>query len=49
MLHAVNRAVSTFRQPHRWEELVKRALQFDFGWDGPAKQYIGLYRKIAKG
>ena len=49
MLRAVNRAVSAYNQTQRWDGLVKRALQFDFGWDTPAKQYIGLYKKIARG
>lgn len=32
--------------PTGWEARVKRAMSLDFSWDGPARDYLGLYRRL---
>jgi len=46
---AIGRAVSAYRQPQRWTALMRRGMAQDFGWGGPARQYMALYRSLAAG
>jgi starch synthase len=46
MLEAIGRAVATYSDPVRWEELCVRAMSQDWSWDRSAEEYIRLYRSI---
>jgi starch synthase len=41
--HALDRLWATWREPEQWQTLVQQGMRADFSWDGPAKQYRGLY------
>ena len=43
---ALRRAATLYRKPERWHVLQQRAMTRDFGWHGPAEEYMELYREI---
>ncbi len=43
---AVRRALTLYRQPDRWKQVVCRAMVQDFSWDGAAVAYADLYRRL---
>ncbi len=45
---ALTRAVATFQQPKRWQNLMRTAMKQDFTWKSSAKQYVQLYRQAQK-
>lgn len=44
---ALRRALSLYRKPERWHAMQQRAMTRDFGWEGPAEEYMELYRETA--
>jgi starch synthase len=46
-LEAVRRALSYRRDAGRWRELQRRGMQRDFSWSAAARQYAGLYSRLA--
>ena len=40
---AVQRALEAFRQPGRWQALMRNAMAERLSWDGPAREYLALY------
>ncbi len=44
---AIRRATELYRAPERWREMQMRAMTRDFGWSGPARAYLSLYRGLA--
>ncbi|MBP2296647.1 glycogen synthase GlgA [Azospirillum rugosum] len=44
---ALRRAMLTYRKPERWHAMQQRAMTRDFGWHGPAEEYMELYREVA--
>ena len=42
----IDRAISAYRQPARWQRLMARAMAEDFSWQGAARQYIELYQRL---
>lgn len=44
---AIARAVTAFRQPQRWNALMRRCMARDFSWSGPARHYKALYEECA--
>ena len=42
---AVTRALETWRDPVRWESIVRRAMGLDFSWHRSAVRYEELYRR----
>jgi starch synthase len=44
---ALRRAFALYARPHEWTEVVKRAMQQDFGWQASAEKYLALYRQVA--
>ncbi len=43
---AITRVADAFRQPARWQQLMRRAMAEDFSWDAAAAHYRALYRQI---
>ena len=43
---AVRRAIALWRDKPRWLALMRHAMAQDFSWDGPARQYLALYRSL---
>jgi starch synthase len=46
MLSGIDRALAIYRQPIAWRQIQRRAMTRDFGWAGPAHEYLGLYREL---
>ena len=44
---ALRRAITQYRKPERWHAMQQRAMTRDFGWHGPAEEYMELYREVA--
>jgi starch synthase len=47
MAQAVSRALALYEQPNAWHAVQRNAMAADFSWNGPAGQYIDLYRQLA--
>lgn len=43
LLDAVDRAVAAFRQPKRWQAIVRRAMRQEFTWERSAQRYEEVY------
>ncbi|MCR5868291.1 glycogen synthase GlgA [Aquincola sp. J276] len=41
---AIHRACDVFVEPVTWQQMRRRAMACNFSWDGPAQQYLALYR-----
>ena len=46
---AIRRAIDLYRAPERWRRLQCHAMGRDFGWSGPARAYLEMYRKLRPG
>jgi len=46
---AVSRAVEVYRKRTTWRALQRRAMEQDFSWSRAAREYLDLYRELAKG
>ena len=46
MLYVIRQAEETYRNPQQWKTLMTNAMTQDFSWNGPAKEYLALYRRI---
>ncbi len=45
----IKRALSLYRQPQHWKQILQNAMTADFSWQRSAQAYVQLYRKaIAK-
>lgn len=42
----LRRALGLYRRPEVWSVMRHRAMTRDFGWSGPAREYLELYRGI---
>ncbi|HYP06805.1 MAG TPA: glycogen synthase GlgA [Bryobacteraceae bacterium] len=47
LLAAIRSALQAFKNPERWQELVRNAMQCDFSWNASAAEYSALYRRMA--
>ncbi len=43
---SVRRALDVYRDPDAWRALQKNGMARDFGWSGPARQYVEVYRRL---
>ena len=46
---AVRRAIAVYRDPPRWERMVREAMVRDFSWGPSAAAYTALYRRVLAG
>ena len=46
MLHVIRQAEETYRNPEQWKVVTTNAMTQDFSWNGPAREYLALYRKL---
>jgi starch synthase len=44
--NAVQRAISHYRQPECWRQIVESGMQQDFSWKRSAERYVELYKQI---
>ena len=44
---ALRRAFALYARADEWAEVVRRAMQQDFGWTASAEKYLALYRELA--
>jgi starch synthase len=45
MVQAIERALSVYRDPARWDSVVRRCMEQDFSWEKSANEYRVLYEK----
>lgn len=45
---AISRAKALFQNRPVWQRMQKNAMNVDVSWRNPARQYAGLYRKVAR-
>ena len=45
LMDALQRAFSAFRNKEEWTQMMKRGMEQDFSWDGPAKEYVRVYER----
>ncbi|HEX7052566.1 MAG TPA: glycogen synthase GlgA [Burkholderiales bacterium] len=45
---AVRRALEVWRDARRWRDMQRRAMERDFSWAAPARQYAALYSRLAR-
>jgi starch synthase len=43
---ALARAIECYRQPTRWLALMRRGMELDHSWAGPAARYMALYARL---
>ena len=43
---AVRRAIGVYRQRDSWRSLQRNGMARDFGWAGPAGEYVEIYRRV---
>lgn len=48
LLAAIQRALATFKDKKIWKTMMKRAMEQDFSWEKPAKEYVRIYERIAQ-
>nr|WP_226827118.1 glycogen synthase GlgA [Igneacidithiobacillus copahuensis] len=46
---AIHRALRHFQHREHWQELQRRGMQGDYGWQRAAREYVALYRKLLSG
>lgn len=44
LLEQLDLALDLYKQPRRWNPLVKRAMKEDFSWQAAAKKYLAIYK-----
>jgi len=44
--HAINEALTAYKDKKTWKSLIKRAMNKDFSWTQSAKKYLELYEKL---
>ena len=47
-LGSVREAVSLFKKPALWQQLVHNGMKMDFSWDRSAREYLNIYRSIQR-
>lgn len=45
----IARALDVYRQPETWRKLMRNGMLKDFSWNQSARQYVDLYRTVARG
>jgi len=48
MLDAITRAIRSYADRNGWQQLVRRAMDFDFSWARSAERYRELYQKALR-
>lgn len=48
LLGAVRDALSVYRDPERWRELMRCGMRKDYSWKSSAAEYSALYRRLAE-
>lgn len=43
---AIQRAITAYADPPRWQQLMQRAMAQDYSWDGAAQKYVALYQEL---
>ncbi len=46
---ALQRALFAYQDRRKWEDIQKRGMQMDFGWEKPANEYASLYQQLLGG
>jgi starch synthase len=46
LLASVKRALALYKDKRSWQQLIKKAMGYDFSWTNSAKEYVNLYKKM---
>lgn len=46
-MHAVQRALASYRNPEEWQAIQGNGMHRDFSWQQAAEQYLAVYRSLA--
>jgi starch synthase len=46
LLKTIQRAVKLYENQDKWMKIVRTCMSQDFSWEGSAKQYVALYKKL---
>ena len=46
IVEVINRACAVYNDKAKWDELVKRVMEWDFSWAQSAKEYIKMYNEL---
>jgi starch synthase len=46
LLDAIHRALATFRNKKEWTAMMQRAMQKDYSWQKPAREYLRIYERV---
>lgn len=45
LLKTIKGAIQAYRDKKKWQEMIKKAMRYNFSWEESAKKYIELYEK----
>ncbi len=48
LVAALRRALEAWRDARHWRDIQRRAMERDFSWAAPARQYAALYSRLAR-
>ena len=46
LIEAMERAITVWQEPKRWQRMVKNAMRQDFSWKRSAREYLRVYKKL---
>ena len=49
LLAEIDRALEAFRDKKGWARLMRNGMARDYGWSGPAKEYVRVYEEAVQG
>ena len=49
LLGALNRALTLYAEPRKWQTLQTAGMQQDFSWDRSAREYVKIYERVLTG
>ena len=47
-LDAIKRALAVFQHKDQWEGMMRRGMAMDYGWEGPAREYVQVYERAIR-
>jgi starch synthase len=46
LVGAMQQAISLYKQPRKWQKLIRKAMACDFSWQASAREYEKLYAAL---
>jgi starch synthase len=48
LMRAIDRALTAFQDKFGWRKLMHNGMAKDYSWDGPAREYVGVYEEVLR-